>query len=125
MEKIIEGLEGRKKLLLHACCAPCATYVTEYLQPFFDITLFYYNPNTHPYSEYVKRFDSLKKLSSVMQLNIINGNYDDIDFFEKTSGLTNEPEGGKRCTECFKMRLFETAKTAKKRNYDILKKNLR
>ena len=122
LEEIIGGLDGRKKLLLHACCAPCSSYVLEYLTEYFDIDLFYYNPNISPYSEYEKRISELKRLIMEMPLSgetaIIDGKYDPERFAAIANGLETLPEGGERCFKCYRLRMDETAKTAAEQGYD-------
>ena len=110
------------RLLLHSCCAPCSSYCIEYLSQFFDITLFYYNPNITPEAEYQKRVDELKRLVSEMKtihpVTIQEGRYDPGEFFEIAHGLENVPEGGERCFRCYRLRLLEAAKEAEKGGYD-------
>lgn len=122
LDKTIEGLEGRKSLLLHACCAPCSSYVLEYLTEFFDISLLYYNPNIFPKSEYLKRVEQVKKLLSEMPLKssvrLVEGRYDPKEFFELSKGLETVPEGGERCFKCYRLRLEEAAREAKKGGFD-------
>ncbi len=122
LDKTIEGLEGRKNLLLHACCAPCSSYVLEYLTDFFDISLLYYNPNIFPESEYLKRVEQVKKLLSEMPLKssvrLVEGRYDPKEFFELSKGLETVPEGGERCFKCYRLRLEEAAREAKKGGFD-------
>lgn len=122
LDKTIEGLEGRKSLLLHACCAPCSSYVLEYLTDFFDISLLYYNPNIFPESEYLKRVEQVKKLLSEMPLKssvrLVEGRYDPKEFFELSKGLETVPEGGERCFKCYRLRLEEAAREAKKGGFD-------
>ncbi len=122
-ENIISSLGGRSpRLLLHACCAPCASYVLEYLSRHFEITLFYYNPNIHPAGEYEKRLTELERLLSLLETGnpvaLIAGEYSPGAFYESAKGLENEPEGGLRCSECFKLRLNEAARTAKEGGFD-------
>ena len=113
MEKEIENLKGRKaKLLLHSCCGPCSTSVIEKLRPFFDVTVFYYNPNVFPKEEYLRRKEEQIKYLDKIGLPYIVGKYDIKMFYSKTAGLEKEPEGGLRCLECFKVRLGKTAKKA-------------
>jgi len=112
----------RTKLLLHVCCACCATEVYNRLKDDYEVTLFWYNPNIYPHSEYHNRLKSLKKL--VKDLNckyLIDNDYDsDLVEWEKAiSGLENEPEGGKRCEKCYQFRLEQTAKVAKENGFDI------
>lgn len=125
------------KLLLHACCAPCSSYCLEYLRQYFDITVFYYNPNIMRQEEYKKRVEEEKRLiaaynqqveksdftgmnSSVgaRKIEIIEGDYDPSYFLSKVKGYENCPEGGERCTICFEMRLEESALIAKKYGFD-------
>lgn len=104
------------KLLLHSCCAPCSTYVIEYLSQYFSIIVFFYNPNIHPAEEYYKRLNEQKKLIEQFpvknKVNFLEEKYDPEFFLKKTRGLESEPEGGKRCLECFYLRLDKTAKKA-------------
>ena len=122
LDEIIDGLNGRKRLLLHACCAPCSSYVLEYLIKYFDISVLYYNPNISPYSEYEKRIAELKRLMMEMPLNaettIIEGKYDFERFAEITDGLEMLPEGSERCFKCYRFRMEEAAKTAVEQGYD-------
>lgn len=110
-------------LLLHSCCAPCSSYVIEYLSDYFNITVFYYNPNISYESEYIHRLNEQKRLISQMAtkypVTVIDGDYKSKDFFDVCKGLENEKEGGKRCEKCFYLRLQNTAKLAKKENFDF------
>lgn len=121
--KQIENLGGKKKLLLHSCCAPCSSHVISYLTKFFDITIFYYNPNISPKSEYEKRKKEqirlIKEIDKINSIDIIDCDYDNDLYEEKIKGLENEPERGNRCTVCFELRLGKTAKIAKELNYDL------
>lgn len=115
--------DGKKpSLLLHACCAPCSTYVLEYLRNIFDITLFYYNPNISPEDEYSKRSEELIYLSAEIDrenpVKYIIADYEPEKFFEIAKGLEHEKEGGRRCELCYRLRLGETAKQAQKLNFD-------
>ena len=120
MEETLKNLKGKPKLLLHACCGICTSSVVERLYPFFDITILYYNPNIYPFSEYLKRFDTLKDLILKMKIKvkIFEIGYQNKEFKEIIKGLENEKEGGERCTKCFYLRLEKAAKFAKKYNYD-------
>ncbi len=122
MKKIIATLNGeKKKLLLHSCCGPCSTAVIERLEPYFELTVFYFNPNITESEEYNLRLSEQKRFLSEAyngKIKIIDGRYKSIEFFDKVCGLEKEPEGGKRCEACFEMRLKETAKTAKDGGYD-------
>lgn len=109
-------------LLLHSCCAPCSSYVLEYLSEFFKITIYYYNPNISPIEEFEKRVEEQKRLIRELptknKINFIEGNYDN-NLYEKTiSGLEEEKEGGPRCFLCYKMRLENTARLAKEKGFD-------
>lgn len=123
LEKTLREIKesgSRPKLLLHACCAPCSSYVLEYLAEYFDITVFFYNPNIFPEQEYRHRVEELKRLVSEMcpQVNILEGRYDPQEFFDMAKGLENEPERGERCHKCYRLRLNEAAAAARKGNFD-------
>ena len=124
MDALIAGLGDRVPiLLLHSCCGPCSSYVLEYLSEYFDITLFFYNPNIQPAEEYKKRLDTQKQLLDTAKythpVKFAEGRYDPDKFFLAVKGLEGEREGGKRCQKCFEMRLCETAAQAKKGNFDF------
>lgn len=110
-------------LLLHACCAPCSSYVLEYLAEFFSITVFYYNPNITDEAEYRKRVREEQRLISEMPLknpvSFIEGRYDPERFFEMAKGMENIPEGGERCFKCYRLRISETADIAKEKGFDF------
>lgn len=125
LDKLILGLqkEGKRPtLLLHSCCAPCSSYVLEYLSEFFEITVFYYNPNIFPDSEYEKRVKEQEMLIQTMDLksevHFQAGNYDKERFYQMAKGLEEVREGGSRCFSCYELRLRETAEEAKKGGYD-------
>ena len=109
-------------LFLHSCCAPCSSYVLEYLSQYFRITLFYYNPNIYPQEEYDKRVAEQEKFISCLQtkhpIAFITGEYDDSRFYAITKGLEKEPEGGLRCFACYELRMEEAAKIAKSEGFD-------
>ena len=121
-QKELSSLTGKKKLLLHSCCAPCSSHVITYLTSYFDITILYYNPNISQKSEYDKRKQEqirlIKEIDRVNNIDIIDCDYDNDLYEEKIHGLENEPERGKRCTVCFDLRLDKTAKMAKELGYD-------
>lgn len=117
LDKIIENNTGTKpRLLLHSCCAPCSSYVLEYLSRYFDITVFYFNPNISPKDEYIKRVDEVKRLIKEMpacaDVKFIEGRYEPSEFYDAAKGLEDASEGGERCLKCFELRLNEAAKTA-------------
>ncbi len=101
------------KLLVHTCCAPCATYSIEKLQQDnHDVTVFFYNPNIQPLEEYKQRRDELIIFAKKMNYSLIIKDESSEHWMERVKGFENEPEGGLRCAECFKIRLEETAKYA-------------
>lgn len=112
----------RPALLLHACCAPCSSYVLEYLDEYFDITVFFYNPNITEAVEYKKRADELRRLISELphkgDIKFIDGGYAPEKFTEIAKGLEHAPEGGERCFKCYRLRLEETAKIASEQGFD-------
>ncbi len=123
LEKIIDGLDGKRpKLLLHSCCGPCSTYCLEYLTKYFDVTVFYYNPNIYPESEYNLRLEEQKKVIKTMRFSspvaLIVGKYETDKYKEFVKGLEYEREGGARCEKCFELRLEETAICAVACEYD-------
>lgn len=107
----------RKKLLLHGCCAPCSSYVLEYLAAHFDITVLYYNPNIMPEDEYYARLNELEKLIDSLGLKdsvtLLAREYNPEEFLDAVKGFEDEPEGGTRCDICFEMRLREAAVAGK------------
>ncbi len=117
------GGEQKKRLLLHACCAPCATYVLEYLSRYFDITVFFCNPNITDPAEYKKRLSELYRLCNEAEfcsgISVIEDDISSDAFFVSAKGLEKEPEGGRRCNECFRLRISRTAEYAKKFGYDL------
>ena len=159
LDNIIEEISGRMsdletgeppRLLLHSCCAPCSSYVLEYLRKYFRITVFYYNPNITEDEEYRKRVAEQKRLIAAYNaelteenradgqksvrhiddkkssgrecqayhIEVIEGDYEPERFYEIAKGLEQCPEGGDRCFACYELRLLETAKRAKEREYD-------
>ncbi len=117
---ISEKGDTRPGLLLHVCCAPCASVVLERLSPHFDITVFFYNPNIWPKEEYERRKEELKKLISAMSLQtkIIGADYCPDDFESAALPYASQPEGGDRCGVCFGLRLDKTARLAKEGGFD-------
>lgn len=125
LEKLIVDNEKKDvvpSVLLHSCCAPCSSYVIEYLSNYFYITILYYNPNISPMEEYLKRKEEQIKLINTMKtkydVNIIDCDYDN-DLYQKVvTGYEMEPERGSRCNICFKLRLDKTALLAHDNNFD-------
>lgn len=118
----VERSGKRPSLLLHACCAPCSSYVLEYLSRYFAISILYYNPNIAPEAEYKKRKAELERLVSAMPMKnpvtLLPCEYDGEAFTEIAKGLEDIPEGGERCMRCFRLRLLRTAEEAKRRGFD-------
>lgn len=124
MLEIINGFEGRvPTLLLHDCCAPCLSSVLEQLSPRFRITVFFYNPNILPEDEYQKRAAEVKRLLNALPqkypARFTEGRYNVRQFLEMARGREQEPEGGERCADCYRLRLEETAKYARAGGYDF------
>lgn len=119
LDRLISSLESKPSLLLHSCCGPCSSYVTEYLANYFDITLYYFNPCIYPESEYIRRLDTQKRLLDITGLaRLDEGEYDHESFLKLVRGFEHQPEGGKRCEICFYQRLVATAKRAAENNFD-------
>lgn len=118
----ISKREARPSLLLHACCAPCSSYVLEYLCEYFDVTMFFYNPNISPRSEYDVRYAELERLINDMGLSgkvsFVSSVYEPERFFEIAKGLEHLPEGGERCRKCYAQRLEQTALAARDGEFD-------
>ncbi len=126
LEQLIREEDPAPSLLLHACCAPCSSYVLEYLSSYFRITVFYYNPNIYPEEEYVHRVREETWLIEEMTKNGVfrfpvtmrEGEFDPDVFYEAVRGLEQIPEGGQRCLACFHLRLRRTAEEAVKGGFD-------
>jgi len=110
---------NKKTLLLHSCCAPCSTSVLERLTEVYKVILYFYNPNIMPAAEYEKRLSEQKRLASILDIALIEGDNDNEVFLKAVRGLENEQEGGKRCEKCIAMRLFKTAETSKAQGFDF------
>ena len=111
------------RLLLHSCCAPCSSYCLELLSQYFEITVFYYNPNIFPPEEYHMRVEEqacfVKELSAKHPITFVEGRYDTERFYEMAKGMEQLKEGGERCFACYELRLRETAEYAKDQGYDF------
>lgn len=129
LEKILAGLGGQDsaapKLLLHSCCAPCSSYCMEYLRNYFQVTVFYYNPNITEEEEYRKRvqeeirlIEAYNRQESLKKIEVIEGDYEPDRFLEMARGLEACKEGGERCFCCYELRLRKTAEMAKKMETD-------
>lgn len=111
----------RPSLLLHVCCAPCSSYVLEYLSKHFEITVYFYNPNISPDDEYYKRADEVLRLVKEMDLqnvSVVTEKYDPYEFENMSKGLENEPERGARCVKCYRLRLEKSAVYAQSNGFD-------
>ena len=110
-------------ILLHSCCGPCSSSVLELLSKYFDVTVLWYNPNLYPEAEYDKRMETQKQLIDAIAQDGVHTKllvepWRSEDYFSRIKGLENEPEEGKRCLECFKIRLDETARIASERGFE-------
>lgn len=125
LEKLLKQLGEEQRvpsLMIHSCCAPCSSYVLEYLSEYFKITIFYYNPNIYPESEYTKRILEQQKLIRDMKfrypVSFLAGKYDKEKFYEMAAGMEDLKEGGARCMKCYELRLTETARQAVAGEFD-------
>ena len=121
MEKIIQTLkkDGKKpNLLLHSCCAPCSSACIERLKDFFNLTIYFYNPNMDSEKEFSLRASEQKRLCEEMGVSLVIEEYNAKEFLDSAKGLENEVEGGARCKECFSLRLEKTANYAKQNGFD-------
>ena len=118
MENEIATFQKKHSLLIHCCCAPCSSACLEKLKDFFDITVFYYNPNIED-EEYLRRKEELSKLiKKTGWAKELDCDHDKDSYYSAIRGLENEPEGGKRCEVCFKLRLEKTCDTAEKLGFE-------
>lgn len=124
-DKIIENVkkeDALPRLLLHSCCAPCSSYTLEYLSKYFSITVYYYNPNISPESEFEKRFNEQKRLIADLpvknEISLVRGEYIYKDFLDIAKGYENIAEGGERCFRCYRMRLEKAAQYAAQNGFD-------
>ena len=131
LDHLLDGLQTQNKpsLLLHACCGPCSSYVLEYLFKYFDITVFYYNPNIYPEEEYERRLAELRKLYETFppalegKVKVVEEAYDPEDFYRAVGTreepeLAEEPEKGERCRRCYEFRLRRAFEYATTGGYD-------
>lgn len=123
-DKTVEQFGDTKpEILLHSCCGPCSSSVLELLAKYFEVTVLWYNPNLYPEAEYEKRLATQKQLIEAIgndgvKAKLLVEPWRSEDYFSRIKGLENEPEEGKRCLECFKIRLDETARIAKERGFE-------
>lgn len=124
LDKITDSIDAGNppRLFLHSCCAPCSSYTLEYLSNYFDITVYYFNPNISPKEEFDKRFAEQKRLIDSLPaknpIKLVLGEYNYDDFLQIARGYENVAEGGERCFRCYRMRLESTARIAKERGFD-------
>lgn len=125
LDNILKEIEHSHvpSLLIHACCAPCSSYVIEYLSNYFHITIYYYNPNIFPEGEYVKRINELKKFlmdfPTVNKVEFIEGEYIPDIYYEGIKGLEELGERSERCYACYKLRMDKAAAFAADTNFDF------
>lgn len=126
LDKLIADISATgtvPKLLIHSCCAPCSSYVLEYLSNYFEITVLYYNPNIYPEDEYFKREAEqelfINKLPTKNKVTFMNAEFEPKQFYDAVKGFEQCAEGGDRCRICFNLRLERAAQTAKENNFDF------
>ncbi|MCR4874378.1 MAG: epoxyqueuosine reductase QueH [Clostridia bacterium] len=127
LDEIIEKLQkdgSRPSLLLHACCAPCSSYCVEYLSQYFDITLYYYNPNIESQEEFDKRFKEFEKIDERFNVKVVKEIYNAKEFYDSVKGYEDCKEGGDRCTICYRLRLQKSLEYAEKHHFDYFASTL-
>ena len=120
-QKQISELQGKPTLLIHICCGVCSVYPLQYLRKYFNITIFFSNSNIYPYEEYNKRLDALQTYLAYLNdpsINLIIDKYDNEEYTKQLLPLKDEPESGRRCKLCYRMRMEETFRYASKHNYE-------
>lgn len=125
LDKTIEDIISKgitPTLLLHSCCAPCSSYVLEYLSEYFSVTVLYYNPNIFPEDEYLYRIKEQEKLIKALpvknKVSFIATDYTPDDFYSRIKGHEQDKEGGERCFICYELRLREAARYAFEGKFD-------
>jgi len=111
LDEVIDRIsvyDQKPSLLLHSCCGPCSSYVVTYLKEYFNVTVFFYNPNIYPEEEYLHRLSEQRRLLKELDVELIEKGYDHTEFLECAKGYESEPEGGARCERCFNLRLKKT-----------------
>ena len=124
----IKNTEKKPRLLLQACCCPCSSHCLEVLYGYFDITVFFYNPNIDELKEYQKRLDELKRFTKVadfaIDVKVIDGGYEPEVFYEMAEGREDLPERSERCYDCYQLRMKKTAEYALENGYDYFSTTL-
>ena len=118
----ISELRGRPKLLIHICCGVCSVYPLQYLRQYFDITVFFSNSNIYPYEEFERRLGALRTYLDILNdesISLIVDRYDNDSYMKELEPLKDEPEGGKRCYRCYRLRMEETFIYAQRHHYDF------
>ncbi len=118
LSELIDNLDYKPKLLLHSCCGPCSSYVLTYLKDYFDISVIYYNPNIEPIKEYENRKEEQIKLLKILNIPLIDIDYDNLSYREFIKGYEECLEGGKRCHKCFLLRLDKVGSIALENNFE-------
>ncbi|MBO4533602.1 MAG: epoxyqueuosine reductase QueH [Treponema sp.] len=127
LDTLLQNLEGKPSLLLHACCGPCSSYVLEYLSSHFDITVLFYNPNIYPQAEYQRRLQELlnfyTRFVPAENVRVIQAPYEPEEFYtavgtRENPELAKEPERGERCRRCYELRLRYTYNYACEHGFD-------
>ena len=125
LENELSKISTPRRLLLHACCAPCSSYVLEYLTKYFDITVYFCNPNITDRAEYDKRLSELRRLAGLLPhvnlIGVVDAGYSPEGFLELSKGREELPEGGARCFDCYRLRLTRTAEyfAARRGDFDF------
>ena len=124
LDNTLKKITDKKNLLLHACCAPCSSYVIEYLSNYFNITILFYNPNIDTIYEYERRLKELERFvqefKTLNQVKVVSIGYKQEDYLNEIKGLENEKEGGLRCLKCYELRLRKTFEYAKDKHFDYI-----
>lgn len=111
IELALRDADAKRRLLLHACCGPCAAGALSRIAPYFDVTVFFYNPNILPNEEFMRRFEALKTVVAYFKgVKLIAPEQRAEEFITRAAGMRSLPEGGARCTFCFNLRLEKTAR---------------
>lgn len=115
--------ENVPQLLLHSCCAPCSSYCLELLSQYFEVTVFYYNPNIYPPEEYEMRVEEqnrfIREFPAKHPISFVEGSYNTEKFYKMAKGMEQVKEGGERCFSCYELRLRESAEYAKANGFDF------